>query len=72
MKWEIAEICVATLRRLYYGPSFMATNRNRLARHTAWKGEIKLSHGFSSAEVQKMWIYTSIPPYTFTEYCLIS
>jgi hypothetical protein len=26
----------------------------------------------ASAEAKKMWIYTSIPPYTFMVYCLIS
>jgi hypothetical protein len=26
----------------------------------------------TSAEVNKMWIYTSTPPYAFTAYCLIS
>jgi hypothetical protein len=26
----------------------------------------------ASAEVKKMWIYTSTPPYAFMAYCLIS
>jgi hypothetical protein len=26
----------------------------------------------ASAEVKKMWIYTSTPPYLFMEWCLIS